>query len=671
MQNAENNRPPVPPAAKSPPPRSSRPLVLPPRPAGADEAAAKIEAEAAAKMRRLDDVRAEAGDVSADAMRVIVDALEGGGGDGGSAPGDDGDSGGAGGGAPRVEWLPEYAGLRLAVAICAARGAYIQRLEERHRDTRLPADVKNRIVRLITLAWMRANGALFVDAADLRAATAYYYYRRTGRYYALASEEFGAWLVGAMGMEPVAREVVNCRQAVAMAAVTPTLSHVVEYRRYFAHAGGTVYISNGETEVVAITRDSITRQLNGAGGVFFPPDSCLPKWSLVEAVDPLATALYGSMATVAGERARTLLKLWLCCLPFCPHNKPLLVFVGGVGSGKTKSATGVFRVLGVEPRTCDFARDAKPDDFWTAVNRGGVLTVDNVDAKIPWLPQALAAASTGGTMESRKLYSNDELITRRANAWIVITTASPQFAQDAGCADRILKIELYRRDEPTSDSALDAEIAECRDGLMSYIVQAVQGALRVDDAPPDGLNRRHPDWAAWAWRVGVALGIREAAEEALYGAEEDKSLFSLVSDEAFGAPFVRWMDSRDSEWEGDAADLLEALTTSRIVSQDDARNLSPRGIGRRLGASWAFFRQLYGAQKRISAGRVLYRFTPRRGGLGGFNDRFSTFFAMDSQNIDKKGEIGNPNTPNPPTPQNANKFDDEFVPGAPYDDPLI
>lgn len=669
MQNAENNRPDAPPAAKSPPPRAARPLTLPPRPAGADEAAAKIEAETEAKMRRLDDVRAEIASVSADEMRAIIDALEGG--DGGSSPGDSGAPGGAGDGAPRVEWLPEYAGMRLAVAICAARGAYIQRLEERRRDTRIPGEVKCRIVRLITLAWLRCNGAFFVDANDMRASTAYYYYRRAGRYYALASEEFVAWLVGSMGMEPTAREVVNCRQAVAMAAVTPTLSHAVEYRRYFAHVGDTVYISNGEAEVVAITRNAISRQINGAGGVFFPPDSCLPTWRRVEAVDPLSTVLYGRMATVAGERARTLIKLWLCCLPFCPQNKPLLVFVGGVGSGKTKSATGVFRVLGVEPRTCDFARDAKPDDFWTAVNRGGVLTVDNVDAKIPWLPQALAAASTGGSMESRKLYSNDELITRRANAWIVITTASPQFAQDAGCADRILKIELYRRDEPTSDSALDAEIAERRDGLMSYIVRAVQGALGVEEAPPAGLNRRHPDWAAWAWRVGVALGIREAAEESLYGAEDDKSMFSLVSDEAFGAPFVRWMDARDSDWEGDAAELLSALTTAQIISQDDARNLSPRGIGRRLGASWAFFRQLYGAEKRISAGRVIYRFTPRRGGLGGFNDQFSTFFTMSSQNIDKKGEIGNPNTPNPPTPQ-KNSFDDEFAPdpGAPYD-PLI
>lgn len=654
MQTDANTTPETPAGENSAParPPSRRPMALPPRPAGVDEAQAKIEAE------------------SADMMRQLVEAIEGGGGTGGSATNDGGASGGAGDG-PRVVWLPEYATMRLNVALCAAKGAYLQQLEESKRDTRLSSDVRCRIVRLITLAWMRCNGAFFVNAEDLRATTAYYYYRRTGRYYALGSEEFAAWLVGSIGMEPTAREVINCQKAVAMTAVMPQISHAVEYRRYFAHVGETVYVSNGEAEVVAITRAGMARQQNGAGGVFFPPDSCLPSWNLVEAIDPLSTVLYGSMATVAGERARTLIKLWLCCLPFCPQNKPLLVFVGGVGSGKTKSATGVFRVLGVEPRTCDFARDAKPDDFWTAVNRGGVLTVDNVDARIPWLPQALAAASTGGSMESRKLYSDNELITRRAAAWIVITTASPQFAQDAGCADRILKIELYRRDEPTSDSALDAEIAERRDGLMSYIVRAVQGALKIEETPPDGLNRRHPDWAAWAWRVGVALGIREAAEEALYGAEDDKSLFSLVSDEAFGLPFVRWMDSRDSEWEGDAADLLTALTTARIVSAEDARNLSPRGIGRRLGASWAFFRQLFGAEKRISSGRVIYRFTPRRGGLGGFNDHFSTFFNNSPQDIDKKGENGETNPPNPPTPQKDPKFDDEFVPGVPYDDPLL
>lgn len=591
---------------------------------------------------------------------------------------------GEGGEGPRVRWLPEYAGMRLALAVCAARGAYVQEAEKAGRkDGRITVDEKCRIVRVITLAWMRVNGAFFVDKAVMGASTAFYWWRKGGRFFRLASEEFASWLVAEIGMEPTSREVVNALKAVNLAAVDGRIASVVEYRRYFAHVGDVVYMSCGEDEVVCLSRRGVERRANGHGGIFFPPDSVLPKWRLLpegEETDPLSTALYGGMESVVGERARTLLKLWLCALPFDPLCKPLLVFAGGVGSGKTKTATGVFRILGVEPRTCDFSRDSKPEDFWTAVNRGGVMTVDNVDAKIPWLPGALAAASTGGSMESRKLYSDSDTVVRRAQAWIVVTTASPQFAQDAGCADRILSIELFRRDKPTADSALDAELAEKRDGIISYIARAVRGAMAVEDAPPDGLNRRHPDWAAWAWRVGVALRIREAAEEALFSAEDDKSLFTIMSDETFGAPFVRFMNSRDHDFEGTAGELLQEMIAARVIEDDDRKQLSSKSIGRRLNekGSWPFYRKVFGASARQLAGRIVYRFSPQRGGLGGFNDHFSSLYKENNFSL-IKDEKGGSNPPNPPAdaaatpPQAASQTAFGDFPVAPYDpgDPLL
>lgn len=589
---------------------------------------------------------------------------------------DTGDSAGEGGEGPRVAWLPEYAKMRMAVAICAARGLYIQAVidSKRNKDGRITVEEKCRIVRVIALAWMRANGAFFVDEASVSVSTAYYLHRKSGRFYRVSSEEFAAWLVSSAGMEPTSREVVNLQKAVAMAAVDPKLSKAVEYRRYFAHVGGRVYISCGELEVVAVSADGVERRRNGDGDIFFPPDSCLPPWRLLpegREVDPIDTALYRTMASVEGERSKTLIKLWLCALPFSPVNKPLLVFVGGVGSGKTKSATGVFRILGVDTRTCDFSRDSKPADFWTAVNRGGVMTVDNVDANIPWLPTALASASTGGSSEARKLYSDNEVVVRRALAWIVITTASPMFARDAGCADRILKIELFRQDKPTSDSALDAELAEKRDAILSYVVRAVRGALSVTEAPPDGLNRRHPDWAAWAWRIGCALGIRKDAEDALLAAEDDKSLFTIVSDEVFGLPFVHFMDSREGDWEGDAAELLTAMVAARVLTEDDVRrNLSARSVGKRLSASWPFYQKVFGASKRMLTGRVRYRFSPRKSGLGGYNNAFSNLSNITSPFHSEKDETGGVNPPISPTPPPKDYTD---FPVEPYDegDPLI
>jgi hypothetical protein len=56
----------------------------------------------------------------------------------------------------------------------------------------------------------------------------------------------------------------------------------------------------------------------------------------------------------------------------------------------------------------------------------------------------LACAATGGSQRRRRLYTNSDLVTLRANAWLVLTTANPTFASDAGLADRLLLVRTHR-----------------------------------------------------------------------------------------------------------------------------------------------------------------------------------------------------------------------------------
>jgi hypothetical protein len=165
-----------------------------------------------------------------------------------------------------------------------------------------------------------------------------------------------------------------------------------------------------------------------------------------------------------------------------------------------------------------------------------------------------------------------------------VTTANPTFASDAGLADRLLLVRMARRDdEATSDAALTDEILANRDAGLSHMAETLRAAL-ADTAPtPAGLNKRHPDFAAFAVRIGRALNRETEAVAALKHAEADKSAFCLENDPIASAllAYLRTVET----FTGTANDL-----TPHLVEIDPElsaiKPLSPRKIGKRLSAIW-------------------------------------------------------------------------------------
>jgi len=295
---------------------------------------------------------------------------------------------------------------------------------------------------------------------------------------------------------------------------------------------------------------------NGTDDVLFAAGRTLRPWTLTDPRDPFETCrLFRDMNTAAAH-GKDLLRLWTLALPTNQRCKPPLVVSGGIGSGKTRTATGIFELYGLPARVTALCETGETD-FWTAMDAGGLCCFDNADTRIKWLPDALAAAATDGTHEKRRLYTDSGIVQQRARSWIVVTSANATFASDAGLADRLLVVRLDRRDKDTAESALADEISANRDAGLSFIAAALSKAL-ADAAPvPANLNRRHPDFAALTVRLGRAIGREAETIEALQAAEIDKSLFNLQNDD-LGTGLLSLMDSQESFF-GTAYDLLEAL----------------------------------------------------------------------------------------------------------------
>jgi hypothetical protein len=151
---------------------------------------------------------------------------------------------------------------------------------------------------------------------------------------------------------------------------------------------------------------------------------------------------------------------------------------------------------------------------------------------------------------------------------------------------------MLQRTGDTSDETLSTEITANRDAGLSWVAWTLADAL-ADTAPtPSGLNRRHPDFASFAVRVGRALACEAEAVAALSAAEQDKSRFCLENDAA-GAALLAMLASGKS-FTGTAAELLDVL--AEYDPDFSADTTGPRGnrlwsakrLGKRLAMLWQY-----------------------------------------------------------------------------------
>lgn len=435
----------------------------------------------------------------------------------------------------------------------------------------------------------------------------------------IRADAFLAWLSDALAMNRGERAFQLIQSAVETESLTER-SNGIEPSTYWAARPGAVYLSNGPGHAAKITAEGVALVDNGTDGVLFPAEAVLPPWdATAEPVNPFERcALFRDMSTTA-PHGKLLFQLWALSLPTDQQTKPPLCTTGAVGSGKTRAVKGLFELFGFNAHVNAVTKNGE-SDFWAEVDAGGLTCFDNADTRIDWLPDALAEAATGGCQSKRKLYSDAERVTLRARSWVAVTSANPAFASDAGLADRLLVVRLNRRAGGTAEAALSAEIAAARDAGLSWICRTLSAALADAEPVPGGLNSRHPDFAAFAVRLGRALGREADTVAALRAAEADKSLFNLEND-SVGAGILEVMRSGEP-FTGTSAELLARMKANDASLEG---TLSARRLGKRLANLWPHLEAVLSARKEVGHGGGL-RYTlkpPSNGDYGDYQTAFS------------------------------------------------
>jgi len=468
----------------------------------------------------------------------------------------------------------------------------------------LPTVKNSAIARLV----VEALGGIgrFYFHADLRDFdSAMFFDSHRKRLERIRADAFSAWLADWLCVNRAAGLFKFILSAVETAALSGPHTMGIVPESFWAARPGALYLSNGDGAAAKITAGAVCTVDNGADGVLFAAGKTLAPWKLTEPRDVFESCTLFRNAHCGASHGKLLLQLWFYSFATMPRSKPPLGLIGEIGAGKTRTAKAVAELYGIPFRAAK-VEEGLESNFWPNVNEGGLFILDNADSKCRWLADAIAAAATDGGSQRRKLYTNSETVLLRANAWLAVTSANPTFGNDAGLADRMLLCRMERRADETGDGVLTDEILANRDAGLSHIAHTLQQALADTGPTPAKLNERHPDWAAFAVKIGRALGRGAEAIQGLQTAEADKSAFCLEND-AIGAALLAYLNGAQC-FTGTATELA-----SRLIETDKDLDgkLSAKRLGKRLAMLWPHLHKTLAVCRKEQDRTRLWHFTFR------------------------------------------------------------
>jgi len=461
----------------------------------------------------------------------------------------------------------------------------------------------------VVIGWLKIRGQFFFHS-DLRNFESNMYFDgETKKLYNIESPDFQSWIAteslinrSTSGFQYVMSDIHDeTLQGEESKGVIPSV--------LWERKDHVIYISCGNSRMVRVDSSSARMVDNGTDGVLFMSGRSMEEWQLLDGPgeDPFEHSKLFKGASFESQYGLMLTRLWVLGL-FAKHRtKPCIVFTGTFGSGKSRTAKGIYEMIGA-PYRLSTVKENGELDFWVSLNDGGLCCFDNVDSRNKWFADAMQAASTDGRTEVRKMYTH-EMMQLVANASVMLTSNNPTFATDSGLSDRLIIVRLDKTRAHSSDKGLTDDFLARRGKTMTWIVRTLSAAL-ADDKPIDAnINMRHPDFADFGLRCGRACGMYEEACAALKAAEMDKSLFPIEND-FVGKKILEKLSRNGGTFDGTATQLSELLMADYDNPDESIKkSLSVRVLGNVLNKYKDQFRAILGMSIRMKDGRSIYNFS--------------------------------------------------------------
>lgn len=274
-----------------------------------------------------------------------------------------------------------------------------------------------------------------------------------------------------------------------------------------------------------------------------------------------------------------------CLHPTGPY--AILVVAGEQGSAKSSAVEIACEV--VDPGKVKTSGPPRSEqDLAIAASKRHVVAYDNLSKIDGWLADALCRLSTGGGLQKRMLYTDDDqnlIAVCRPGA----VTGIPDLAERADFADRSLVVVLdpIPKDRRRGKEELRASFEESAPVILGALLDGVSRALRDHGRQAARMTEkpRMADFAAWAAAAAPAFGWKAADFLRAYEANREEAVDRVLEADPvaeaiidFGRQAYSWkpieradgtMDEATRVWEDTASTLLEEI--AKLVPQDTRR----------------------------------------------------------------------------------------------------
>ncbi|MEM3453516.1 MAG: bifunctional DNA primase/polymerase, partial [Candidatus Hadarchaeum sp.] len=240
--------------------------------------------------------------------------------------------------------------------------------------------------------------------------------------------------------------------------------------------------------------------------------SRLPEPKMVEnPFDVLSNLVPKNIEADQVEEARIIIPVWVCSVVLTDIPRPILVFIGPHGSGKsvaTRKIQRVFTDLDVQGLNANDIRDTV-----AKLRAGAVVSFDNV-RKIPdETADLLSSAATGAQMIQRELFTDLDIRVAQMKRAIMFNGIGPNYARYPDLTDRIIAIRLRRLEngERQEERTITEEFESVRPKLLGAAFTALANAFtHLDKVRAELTGKSLPrmaDWAIWGEAIARGLGM--------------------------------------------------------------------------------------------------------------------------------------------------------------------
>jgi nicotinamide riboside kinase len=403
----------------------------------------------------------------------------------------------------------------------------------------------------IVLARMREDGELI----HTRGGQLWFMRKDTGRPVEIGERSLwlDAYLQRTFAMNPteqaarfVKHELVNHTRNQAATSDLTTLA-------YYEPMSRVVLVHTGGRDVLHVSANNIEVHPNGYAHTVFTVDDSTEPFKLGRAGDLGGTRwydrLFGSqMDHIEGiltkQEAVCLLRAWFLLLFFRNEiaNRPLLTVLGAPGSGKTTTAKKLYRLL--YGRFKHITTIESEERFNTATVNAAFVAFDGIDSYERWLPEKLSQAAAVTDVQSRRLYTDTDVITQRRQALLMLTAHNPKFTRE-DVVDRMIIVLLKRRPHWLPESSILEEVSCLRNALWADIVRDLQAILATPMPNGDSIPQfRIEDYAQYGMWFSQAVGLGDVFAAAVAKLVTSQRGLNLETDQLLVSVITRWLRAR-------------------------------------------------------------------------------------------------------------------------------